>query len=251
MAPGQFLGRRAPTKCRAVTSRRIPNAAESIAVRLRREIIDDLADGDHIGSADQLSARFGVSDPTIRQALRILEAEGLVRVRPGNKGGFFASTPSIDVVSRSASALLRREGAGLTDFIAIAKIVAPEMAAQVAGSPDVARRRELPAYVEKQWAQARQINLQTAIDITLNIFREFGPLCPSPSLTLVATVLGDLAFDLASKMAQAFPSKIDQHYTEQIRDGHQRLARAISHGDVEQARNEVAPIPIIAALRRS
>jgi GntR family transcriptional repressor for pyruvate dehydrogenase complex len=228
-----------------------PNAAESIATRLRREIIDELADGDHIGSADQLGARFGVSDPTIRQALRILEAEGLVRVRPGNKGGFFASTPSIDVVSRSASALLRRQGADLTDFLVVAQIVAPEMTAQIAGSPDVARRRELPAFAEKQWAQAGEINLQTAMDITVDLFREFGPLCPSPSLTLVATVLGDLAFDLASKMTQAFPPTTDRHYAEQIRDSHRRLARAISRGDVEAARNQVAPILTIVAATRA
>jgi DNA-binding FadR family transcriptional regulator len=234
-----------------VTARRTPNAAESIAARLRREIIDDLTDGDHIGSADQLGARFGVSDPTVRQALRILEAEGLVRVRPGNRGGFFASTPSIDVVSRSASALLRREGADLYDFSALAKIVAPEMAAQIAGSPDVAKRRELPAYVDMQWAQATEVNLQTAIGITVNLFREFGPLCPSPSLRLVATVLGDLAFDLSSGMAQAFPSETDQRYAEHIRDGHRRLARAISRGEVEQARNELAPVPVLDDPRQS
>jgi GntR family transcriptional repressor for pyruvate dehydrogenase complex len=233
-----------------VTPRRTPNAAESIAICLRREIIDDLADGDHIGSADQLSARFGVSDPTIRQAVRVLEAEGLVRVRPGNKGGFFASTPSIDVVSRSASALLRREGADLADFIAVVKIVAPELTAQVAASPDVVKREALPAFVEEQWAQANELNMQTAIDITVGLFREFGSLCPSPSLTLIAAVLADLSFDLASTMAQAFPNETGRDYAEQTRDGHRRIARAISRGDVAKARKEVLPqLTMIATLQ--
>jgi GntR family transcriptional regulator, transcriptional repressor for pyruvate dehydrogenase complex len=108
-----------------VRERVTPSAAEAIAQSLRRQIVDEFADGEHIGSAEDLMDRFQVSGPTLRQAMRVLEAEGLVKVRRGNSGGFFASTPSIDVVSRSASALLRRQGAQPADLIYMAQLIGP------------------------------------------------------------------------------------------------------------------------------
>ncbi|GFG84026.1 FadR/GntR family transcriptional regulator [Mycolicibacter algericus] len=228
-------------------SRETPNAAEAIALRLRNEIIDDLADGDHIGSAEALAVRFAVSGPTIRQAMRVLEAEGLVRVRPGNRGGFFASTPSIDVVSRSASALLRRQGADLADFMVVYELIVPEIAAQVSASPDIAARQRLPHYVEQQWAQATEISLTTALDIWANFGHEVVHLCESQSLALVAAVLNDLLFELRPRF-EALPADISRSVVNDLREGHRRLARAISDGDAAQARLEMTPAHVLPGL---
>jgi GntR family transcriptional regulator, transcriptional repressor for pyruvate dehydrogenase complex len=225
-------------------ARETPNAAEGIAARLRSEIIDDLADGDLIGSAEALAARFGVSGPTIRQTMRVLEAEGLVRVRPGNRGGFFASTPSIDVVSRSASALLRRRGAGLADFLVLYQLIGPEMAAQIAASPDIAARQRLPDYVEQQWARATEMTVTTALDVWANFGHEVVHLCESQSLALVAAVLGDLLLELRPKL-ETLPPDISRSFVNHLRDGQRRLARAISDGDVAQARFEMMPTTVL------
>ena len=62
--------------------------AEIVADELRRQIIDgELVDGDLLPRQELLVEQFNVSLVSLREALRILETEGLVSVRRGNRGG--------------------------------------------------------------------------------------------------------------------------------------------------------------------
>ena len=63
-----------------------------------REILLRQQEGEMIGSEDDLVARLGVSRVTVRQAARLLEREGVLRVRRGINGGYFASRPSVELV---------------------------------------------------------------------------------------------------------------------------------------------------------
>ena len=64
-----------------------PRIAEIVADELRRQIIDgELADGDLLPRQEVLVEQFNVSLVSLREALRILETEGLVSVRRGNRG---------------------------------------------------------------------------------------------------------------------------------------------------------------------
>jgi len=68
-----------------------------------------LRPGDRLPSERELCERMGVSRVTVREALRILEAGGLVEIRVGARGGAFVTTPSSE-----------RLGAGLADLINLA-----------------------------------------------------------------------------------------------------------------------------------
>ncbi len=48
-----------------------------------------LRPGDRLPSEGELAGQLGISKPTLRQALRILERAGLLVVRPGKGGGIF------------------------------------------------------------------------------------------------------------------------------------------------------------------
>ena len=78
------------------TRRRLtsPRIAETVADELRRQIVDgELADGDLLPPQAVLVERFNVSLVSLREALRILETEGLVSVRRGNQGGCRGARP--------------------------------------------------------------------------------------------------------------------------------------------------------------
>jgi len=63
-------------------------AFEEILFQLERAIVSsDLAAGDRLPSERDLAARFKVSRTSVREALRVLEALGLVRVRRGPDNG--------------------------------------------------------------------------------------------------------------------------------------------------------------------
>jgi GntR family transcriptional regulator, transcriptional repressor for pyruvate dehydrogenase complex len=228
-----------------VKERVTPSAAEAIAQSLRRRIVDEFADGEHIGSAEDLMDRFQVSGPTLRQAMRVLEAEGLVKVRRGNSGGFFAGTPSIEVVSRSASALLRRQGAQPADLIFMAQLIGPEIAGRAASNPDKAARRRLADHINEVWADGTDATIENAVNAAVGVARTMGELSGSPSLALFSAVLSDLVIDLLSEVARATPSDVLREYARKIRAGHKRLARAIARGDVDAARRVQQQMNII------
>lgn len=78
---------------------RIPKTAELVADRLRTEIVrGQLKEGDTLPPETTLMEEFGVSRPTLREAYRLLEAESLIQLKRGARGG--ASYPSPTSPSR-------------------------------------------------------------------------------------------------------------------------------------------------------
>lgn len=76
----------------------------------------ELSAGDRLPSERELCERFGVSRVTVREALRVLEANGLVEIRVGARGGAFVTTPSSRLV-----------GEGIADLITLATLSAVEV----------------------------------------------------------------------------------------------------------------------------
>jgi DNA-binding FadR family transcriptional regulator len=75
-----------------------------------------LSAGDRLPSERELCERFGVSRVTVREALRVLEANGLVEIRVGARGGAFVTAPSSRMV-----------GEGIADLITLATLSAVEV----------------------------------------------------------------------------------------------------------------------------
>ena len=75
---------------------------EQVADQLRELILHGgFADGDKLPSETQLAADFGVSRTTIREALRVLVGQGLVRTIKGVNAGSYACRPSIEAISET------------------------------------------------------------------------------------------------------------------------------------------------------
>ncbi len=63
-------------------------AHEAVLAQLQRKILQgELTPGDRLPSEREMMDTFGVSRPTIREALRVAESLGLVAVRHGDPGG--------------------------------------------------------------------------------------------------------------------------------------------------------------------
>jgi len=72
--------------------------------------------GERLPSERSLSEIFSISRPTIREAIRVLEAEKVVEVKKGVKGGAFIIEPGPDQIGRSLEALIRFKNTTVDEF---------------------------------------------------------------------------------------------------------------------------------------
>src|SRR4029450_7586038 len=102
-----------PTRAQRVARREKP---EQVADELRQLIVSGALDeGDSLGNEAELIERFGVSRPSLREALRILEAEGLISVLRGVLGGVVAHRPDQRLTPRTAALVLQARNVSLAD----------------------------------------------------------------------------------------------------------------------------------------
>ena len=91
------------------TLRRVRKSYEQVADQLRELIVSGrLAQGERLPTETLLSAEVGVSRATVREALRLLAAQGLIRTTKGAGGGSYVTVPSASDVSESLRSGLGR-----------------------------------------------------------------------------------------------------------------------------------------------
>ena len=99
---------------KAVSLNRVSQAiVEQVKLLLRQ---GRLKPGDRLPSERELCDRFGVSRVTVREALRVLEAGGLIDIRVGARGGAFVTSPTSQQI-----------GEGLADLLNLSPLTAPEV----------------------------------------------------------------------------------------------------------------------------
>ena len=105
---------------------RAPKTAELVAGTLRRMIVEgQLKDGDFLPNEPELMNHFGVSRPTLREAVRVLESERLVEVRRGARTGARVRVPGPEIVARPAGLLLELSGATIADVLVARSAIEP------------------------------------------------------------------------------------------------------------------------------
>ena len=80
------------------------DASEHIAREIRLYVErKGLKPGDRIGTENELAREFGVSRPTLREALRLLAGSHLIQVNQGRAGGIFVSATANESMGRNVS----------------------------------------------------------------------------------------------------------------------------------------------------
>jgi GntR family transcriptional repressor for pyruvate dehydrogenase complex len=114
-----------------------PRMAEVVAGILRERIIDgQLGDGDLLPKQDELLEEFRISRPSMREALRILEDEGLLTVRRGNQGGSVIEVPTAETSAYTFGLVLQSRRSSIADLAAAIRHIEPITAALCAQRED-------------------------------------------------------------------------------------------------------------------
>ncbi|MYI69901.1 MAG: FadR family transcriptional regulator, partial [Boseongicola sp. SB0673_bin_14] len=122
-----------------VTTRSNTEPKQSRPVQVAESIKDwvvaeGLKAGDRLPGEADLIVRFGMAKGTIREAMRILEAQGLIKTRTGPGGGSFVH----EVSRQRAKALLGNyfffKDLTIGDIYQLRLTLEPELAASLAGN---------------------------------------------------------------------------------------------------------------------
>jgi DNA-binding FadR family transcriptional regulator len=128
---------------------RQPRVAEILASRLRNDILTGrLKQGDILPSQEQLLAEFRVSPPALREAIHILESDGLVSVRRGNVGGAEVHLPSSERTAHMIGMVLQSRDSTPADVSAALLYLEPICAGMCATRED--RLTEVVPYLEAE-----------------------------------------------------------------------------------------------------
>jgi len=84
--------------------------------------------GQKIGSERSLSDRFQFGRGSVREAIKTLEAIGLVVLRKGRGGGIFITDAASRTTTNALSSLLRLEESNLLESLEFRKMIEPKMA---------------------------------------------------------------------------------------------------------------------------
>lgn len=86
----------------------VPKASDVLANELRERILSgEYVEGTPLPPERELVVQTRMSRTTVREALRILEVQGLIRIKAGRAGGAFVQKPGEESVASSLDLLIR------------------------------------------------------------------------------------------------------------------------------------------------
>jgi GntR family transcriptional regulator, transcriptional repressor for pyruvate dehydrogenase complex len=107
--------------------------AENVAQQLLDRIIEaKLKPGSSFATEAELLSQFNVSRPTLREALKLLESQGVLELRPGPGGGIMVREPSTDLLAHGLSVFLRLHEVPFVTVLKAREVIEPALAYEAA-----------------------------------------------------------------------------------------------------------------------
>jgi DNA-binding FadR family transcriptional regulator len=182
---------------------RVTRVADVVADRIRELILaGELDDGQRLPPKEVLMQRFRVSGIAMREALRILESEGLLTVQRGNQGGAVVHRPDAATAAYTVALVLRARGTDVRDVLQAQGSIEPLCASLCARRAD-RKKAVLP--------ELRRL-VETAVELVdgeeapfkeaLFLFHQaVVERCGNNSLTLMAGILESISIAMVKELA--------------------------------------------------
>jgi GntR family transcriptional repressor for pyruvate dehydrogenase complex len=206
-------------------------AYEQVAEQLRAMILSgSLPPGSRLPLESELGRRFGVSRPTVREALRSLGAQRLIRTTKGPGGGNFVTPPTVRTVSElvesSLSLIARAENVSLEEFLEVREVLEIRAA-------KLAAERRTPEHLERLRATIPDEPLRLATENQFAHNRDFhAEMLTAAGNTLLYLAAQPIFLVLQTKLDR---STLGPRVHRAINEQHRELTRAITDGNPDEA----------------
>jgi GntR family transcriptional repressor for pyruvate dehydrogenase complex len=154
-------------------SRAIRGASEQVAIQIQHYIQEEgLGPDDFLGREEDLAADFGVSRPTLREALKLLGSGNLIRASKGPGGGIFVARTADQGMSRSLSdaiAMMLETGVvSLEELVDARLLLEVPLAGLAAYQPDPETLERLRAAVAAEVSETGDTETLAATDAEIH-----------------------------------------------------------------------------------
>lgn len=212
----------------------VPKTSDVLASELRKQILGGaLAPGAPLPSERDIVTQTRLSRGSVREALRILEAEGLVSTRPGRLGGSIARQPGDESLARYINLFVHGRGITLLSLLQTREAVEPSLAALAAQNRTEEELAALIAVTER----VEHAYADTPLYLAENVNWHCAIAAASHNELL-------RAFMVAISTLVYRASAIENFATEEVRKvvikAHRRILDAIVEKDSEAARRRMA-----------
>ncbi len=211
---------------------RVPKVAELVANDLRRKIIrGQLPLGDTLPNEPALLDVYKVSRPTLREALRILESEGLVTIKRGAQGGQ-VHVPDMAVAARHVALQMQVRQTTMEDLFAARRVIEPGAVRMLAeeASPEVVGALRAQLEVEGQL-----LDEPDAFASAATLFHE---MLVERTGNSTLTILAELFVEIVDRHHhETFARAIgfEREYTNEANEHHRHVVDLIERGEAEAA----------------
>jgi GntR family transcriptional regulator, transcriptional repressor for pyruvate dehydrogenase complex len=212
----------------------VPKAADVLAGHLRERILAGaLAEGCPLPTERELGERSGLSRASVREALRILESEGLIQTRPGRNGGASVRQPTADSIARSVGLFVRGRRIRLKSLLETREAIEPAVARLAAlnrNDDDIAALKAAQARLKASQAD-RAAYLEANVDWHLAVANASHNEPLIGFMAAISTVI---------QSATENPLLDSDEVRDQTIAAHERILAAILAGDPAAAERRMA-----------
>lgn len=210
-----------------------------VASVLRERIVNgELGDGDLLPKQDELLEEFRISRPSLREALRILESEGLLTVRRGNVGGSVVEAPNAESSAYMFGLVLQSRRGSVSDLADAIRHIEPITASLCAERADREKTVAPPLRVNIEECEAALGDGPRFTVLSRRFHEELVAGCGNETLILMVGALESLWSEQERQWAQRAQSKGHypiEKYQREVIAAHKALLAAIVAGQAEKA----------------
>jgi DNA-binding FadR family transcriptional regulator len=206
-----------------------PGQPESLQTQIRRAIVErGLRPGDRLPSEGELATTLGSSRLIVREALRALEAVGVLESRPGS--GWYVRAFDVGSTARIFAQSLAFHHRALLDLLAVRRATEAELVGALAGTLSDRDLAVLDDLAERMnWRASRQ-------EVFAQEDGEFHRRLLAHSGNLVALALVDLYMSVVQEMYEHGLPKPDAEEMPRAAAAHSEVVAALRSGDGAAAR---------------
>jgi GntR family transcriptional regulator, transcriptional repressor for pyruvate dehydrogenase complex len=210
----------------------IRGASEQVAAQIQHYVQSEgLGPGDFLGREEDLASEFGVSRPTLREALKLLASGNLIRATKGPGGGIFVAHTAEQGMSRSLSdaiSMMLETGAVTLDELLDARVLLEvPLAGLAAYQPDEETLKQLRESLKTTSESPDDVEVMAAADA--DIHRTIAAAADNRMIQALTSWIFEVVQPSLIEVLQ--PAVVHSAVLEQ----HEALVAAIEKGDPARA----------------